>query len=113
MGNGFVEKFNGTLKTMLKRMCQENPQEWDRYLAPLLFAYRKMPQASLGFSPFELLYGRQVRGLLAILKELWTNETLEPETKTTYEYVFQLRNKLEETCRRAHEELERASSRYR
>lgn len=60
MGNGLVEKFNGTLKTMLKRICQEKPADWDRYLAALLFAYREAPQASLGFSPFELLYGRNV-----------------------------------------------------
>ncbi|XP_040065085.1 uncharacterized protein LOC120838976 [Ixodes scapularis] len=113
MGNGLVEKFNGTLKTMLKRMCQEKPADWDRYLAPLLFAYREVPQASLGFSPFELLYGRNVRGPLSVLKELWTNEALEEETKTTYEYVFELRNKLEDTCKIAHEELERASERYR
>ncbi|XP_042147410.1 uncharacterized protein LOC121836549 [Ixodes scapularis] len=113
MGNGLVEKFNGTLKTMLKRMCQEKPADWDRYLAPLLFDYREVPQASLGFSPFELLYGRNVRGPLSVLKELWTNEALEEETKTTYEYVFELRNKLEDTCKIAHEELERASERYR
>ncbi|XP_042145250.1 uncharacterized protein LOC121835301 [Ixodes scapularis] len=113
MGNGLVEKFNGTLKTMLKRMCQEKPADWDRYLAPLLFAYREVPQASLGFSPFELLYGRNVRGPLSVLKELWTNESLDGETKTTYEYVFELRNKLEETCKIAHEELTHASERYR
>ena len=28
----------------------------------VLFAYRKVPQASNGFSPFELLYGRTARG---------------------------------------------------
>lgn len=92
MGNGLVEKFNGTIKMMLRRMCQEKPQDWDRYLAPLLFAYREVPQASLGFSPFELLYGRHVRGPLSVLRELWTNEALEPDVRTTYEYVFELRN---------------------
>ncbi|XP_064469791.1 uncharacterized protein LOC135384523 [Ornithodoros turicata] len=113
MGNGLVEKFNGTIKTMLKRMCQEKPKEWDRYLAPLLFAYREVPQASLGFSPFELLYGRHVRGPLSVLRELWTNSDIENDVKTTYQYVFELRNKLEETCKVAHEELERAGARYR
>jgi len=55
MCNGLVERFNGTLKTMLKRMCVEKPKDWDRYLPALLFAYREVPQESLGFSPFELL----------------------------------------------------------
>lgn len=113
MANGLVEKFNGTIKMMMRRMCQERPRDWDRYLAPLLFAYREVPQASLGFSPFELLYGRHVRGPLSVLKELWTNEALEPEIRTTYEYVCELRNRLEATCRLAHEELERSGARYK
>ncbi|XP_040070994.1 uncharacterized protein LOC120843638 [Ixodes scapularis] len=112
MANGLVEKFNVTLKLMLKRMCAEKPRDWDRYLAPLLFAYREVPQVSLGFSPFELLYGRHVRGPLAILKELWTNHQLDEEEKTTYHHVFDLRNRLEETCKLAHEELAKAGARY-
>lgn len=112
MANGMVEKFNGTLKLMLKRMCAEKPRDWDRYLAPLLFAYREVPQASLGFSPFELLYGRHIRGPLSILKEIWSNESLDEEIKTTYQHVLDLRNRLEETCRVAHEELEKAGARY-
>ncbi|XP_037572079.1 uncharacterized protein LOC119454154 [Dermacentor silvarum] len=35
MANGLVEKFNGTLKTMLKRMCQDKPRSWDRLCALL------------------------------------------------------------------------------
>ena len=57
MTNGLCEKYNGTLKIMLKRMCEERPKDWDRYIPPLLFAYREVPQASTGFSPFELLFG--------------------------------------------------------
>ena len=39
-------------------------------LANLLFAYREVPQASTGFSPFELLYGRAVNGPLDVLKNI-------------------------------------------
>ena len=56
--SGLVEKFNGTLKSILKRLCSEQPKEWDRYIPAALFAYREVPQSSLGFSPFELLFGR-------------------------------------------------------
>ncbi|XP_042148654.1 uncharacterized protein LOC121837179 [Ixodes scapularis] len=112
MANGLVERFNGTLKQMLKRMCREKPNDWDRYLAPLLFAYREVPQESLGFAPFELLYGRSVRGPLSVLRELWTNSEIPSETRTTYEYVLALRERLEHTCRLAHEELEKAGERY-
>ena len=113
MCNGLVERFNGTLKAMLKKMCVERPKDWDRYVAPLLFAYREVPQESLGFSPFELLYGRTVRGPMQILKELWSGEVQDQDVKTTYEYVLDLRERLEKTCEIANRELEKASARYR
>ena len=56
------------------------------------------PLESTGFSPFELLHGRAVRGPMFILKELWTKELEEPEVKNSYQYVFELREKLEDTA---------------
>ena len=82
--NGLVERFNATLKTMLKRMCSERPKDWDRYIDALLFAYREAPQESLGFAAFEMLYGRSVKGPLQILRQLWTREQSDPEVRTTY-----------------------------
>ncbi|XP_040079039.2 uncharacterized protein LOC120850576 [Ixodes scapularis] len=113
ISNGLVERFNGTIKQMLRRMCKERPKDWDRYLPALLFAYREVPQASLRFSPFELLYGRRVRGPLAILKELWSNEALKEDMKTTYGYILELREKLEETCKLAHVRLHEAREKYK
>lgn len=110
---GLVERFNGTLKSMLKRMCEENPEDWDRYLEPVLFAYREVPQDSTGFAPFELVYGRHVRGPLHILKEIWTKESLGEEVRTTYQYVIDLKQRMEETCKLAQEELKKSSSRYK
>ena len=68
--NGLVERWNGTLKSMIKRLCQDQPKQWHRLINPVLFAYREVPQESTGFSPFQLLYGRSVRGPGTILKEL-------------------------------------------
>ena len=108
MCNGLTEKFNGPMKSMLKRLCSEQPRQWHRYINPLLFAYREVPQESTEFSPFELLYGRAVRGPMLILKELWTKEVEEPEVKNSYQYVFELREKLEDTLKLAHTELQKA-----
>ena len=108
MCNGLTEKFNGTMKLMLKRLCSEQPRQWHRFINPLLFAYREVPQESTGFSPFELLYGRAVRGPMTILKELWTKEVEEPEVKNSYQYVFELREKLEETLKLTHSQLQKA-----
>ena len=108
MCNGLVEKFNGTLKSMLTRMIHERPGYLDRYIPALMFAYLEVPQESLTFSPVELLYGRTVRGLMSILGELWTGEVTSDETRTTYQYVMELTERMEETCRLAQEELKKA-----
>ena len=60
--NGLVEKFNYTPKKMLRRLCSEQLRQWHRFINSLLLAYREAPQGATGFSPFELLYGRTVRG---------------------------------------------------
>ena len=111
--NGLTEKFNGTLKKMLRRLCADQPRQWYRFINPLLFAYREVPQESTGFAPFELMYGRTVRGPMKILKELWTNENEESEVKTSYQYVFELRERLEKTMRLAQEELRKSQGRYK
>ena len=36
--NGLVEKLNGTIKTIIKKLCLERPNYWDRYFEPALFA---------------------------------------------------------------------------
>ena len=45
---------------------------------------------------------------MTILKQLWTNEVEEPEVKNSYQYVFELREKLEDTLKLPHGELEKA-----
>ena len=108
MCNGLVEKFNGTLKKMLSRTSAEKPKDWDKYILALLFAYREVPQATMDFTPFELMYRRTVKGPLCVLKELWTGEKNTDEVMTTYQHVLELRERLEETCELAHEELRSA-----
>ena len=110
--NGLVERFNGTIKSMLRKLCIEQPKEWDRYLPALLFAYREVPQESLQFSPFELLYGRKIRGPLQILKKVWTDEEIQPEARNVAEYVTDLQKRLEQTCALARQHLQKAASRY-
>ena len=71
----------------------------------LLTPYYSHTEKATGFSPFELLYGRTVRGPVQILKELWTGETDKTEVKTSYQYVFELRERLDNTMKIAQEEL--------
>ena len=68
--NGLGERWNRTLKSMLKRLCQDQLMQWHRPINPVLSVYREVPRESTGFSPFQLLYGRSIRGPGTILKEL-------------------------------------------
>ena len=115
MCNGLVENLNGTLKGMLKKVCADQPKEWDRYVGPLLFAYREIPQESTGFSPFELLYGRTIRGPLQILQDLWTREDSDSNSDVynSYQYVLELKQRLESTLEIARENLVKSQVRYK
>lgn len=90
--NGLVERFNGTLKTMLRKFVKDSVQDWDRYLPYLLFAYREVPCESTGYSPFELLYGRTPRGPMAIIKESWLEE--KPSEQNVVSHVLEIRKRM-------------------
>ena len=49
-------------------------------------------QESLGFSPFELVFGHAVRGPLLLLKEKWLDE--DPEKIRVLKYVASLKDYL-------------------
>lgn len=55
--DGLVERFNQTLKQMLRRVADEDKSDWDKMLPYVLFGIREVLQASTGFTPFELLFG--------------------------------------------------------
>lgn len=48
--DGLVERFNKTLKSMLRKAATTEGKDWDKLIPYLLFAYREVPQASTGFS---------------------------------------------------------------
>ncbi|GFT92148.1 retrovirus-related Pol polyprotein from transposon 412 [Trichonephila clavipes] len=84
--NGLVERCNKVLKDMIHHVIREDPRSWDRQLPFLLFAYREVSNTTTGVSPFRLLYGREARGPLAILKPSW------PETKGAHGDYFNKRS---------------------
>ena len=54
---------------MIRSNCFDTEKDWDGGIHLLLFAVRDSVQKSLGFSPFELVFGHTVRGTLIFLKE--------------------------------------------
>ena len=68
--DGALERWHACLKGMLKR-SEANLDHWDRHLKYLLFAYRDTPHVVTGFSPFSLLFGREVKGPLSLVQQSW------------------------------------------
>ena len=59
-GNGGVERFNRTLRMLLRtHVIQE--EEWDHCIPLCLMAYRAAVHETTGFSPYELTHGDQMK----------------------------------------------------
>ncbi|KAG2219770.1 hypothetical protein INT45_008601 [Circinella minor] len=56
--DGLVEKMNSTIKTALAPYTAQFPKQWDAFLPFITFGINTAQQASSGFSPFELMFGR-------------------------------------------------------
>lgn len=93
--DGLVERYNQTLKAMLRKFVAEDGKDWDCWLPYLLFSYREVPQASTGYSPFEILYGRQVRGPFDVLRDTW-GPLSGPQQIPVLQYVMKMREKMEQ-----------------
>ena len=108
--NGVVERFHGTMKSMLRKVVEDKPREWHRFLPALLFACRELPSETTGFSPFELLFGRSVRGPVSLLQEVWTDDSGDDEdAKSVYAYIFELKNIMSEMIQVAMENTKKAN----
>ena len=66
---GALERWYQTLKTMMRIYCFETEKDWVEGINLLLLAAQESVQESLGFGPFELVFGHTVRGPFQLLKE--------------------------------------------
>jgi hypothetical protein len=112
--NGLAERYVGTIKQMVSRLASENPRQWTKYLPFVLWALREVPNETIGLPPSTLVFGRQTRGPLSILKETWEgNRELPPHCKKSVEeYLYELKEKLETAKSYADKHANAAQKRY-
>ena len=56
--NGKLEMFYKYLKPTLKKLCEKDPSNWDKYINKVLASYRVTPNLATAETPFFLVYGR-------------------------------------------------------
>ncbi|GFX55012.1 retrovirus-related Pol polyprotein from transposon 412 [Trichonephila clavipes] len=99
-----VERFHRTLKRILRVICIESSPEWEKQLPAALFALRTITYESTGFTPAELVHGKNLRTPITLLYENWMGTT--GEVTPVVEYVFQLINRLKSCQELAIEKME-------
>ena len=91
-GNGILERFHGTLKPLLAKVTSTK-LDWVQFLPLALSAIRSVPCRSTGFSPSEIVFGRNSRNILDIVYEGWTN--IDYSTMDISAWVVELNDRLE------------------
>ena len=91
---------------MMRSYCFDNHKDWDEGILLLLFAARESVQETLGFSPFELVFGHVVRGPLKMLKESWL--AVDDGPVSLLEYVTTFKPRLMEAGEPARKNLSQA-----
>ncbi|MCO5589038.1 hypothetical protein L7F22_043003 [Adiantum nelumboides] len=117
--NVLVEKANGIIAGIIRKMVQSKPKLWDAFLDGALWAYRTTYKDATQFTPFHLVYGqealqpielqiptiklggkREQGGDRTWINRLLTLTELEWKRESTYRCyerkAFQLKKKLDE-----------------
>ncbi|KAG0930503.1 hypothetical protein G6F57_011821 [Rhizopus arrhizus] len=106
--DGLVERMNRTIKISLAAYVgKDNKLDWDTYLPFVTFAYNTATQASTGFSPFEILFGR--KAVLPLNEEL----IIDPKTYETESWINYLNTYLPLVHGEAIENLKKAQERQK
>ena len=107
--DGMVERFNRTLKSMLRKRAAQFGNQWDKHLPALLWAYRNAPHDTTGEKPSFLLFGWDCRSPTeaALLPVTGTEPT------TIEDYREELILTLSSARETALENIQKAQQRYK
>ena len=89
--NGEVERFNRTLKGVVKKTVAES-KPWKQSVVQFLMAYRATPHSVTGVSPSVLLHGREMRTKLTLDRFL----VVRPSTESVDEQVKVKQDKMKQ-----------------
>ncbi|GFT47301.1 retrovirus-related Pol polyprotein from transposon 412 [Trichonephila clavipes] len=87
-----VERVHRTIKSVIKALCVESGEDWEGVLPLALFSLRTVAHESTGFSPTELVMGKNLRTPQTLVYEEWMEEG--NTSQSVVEYILQLNNRL-------------------
>ncbi|KAF7642191.1 hypothetical protein LDENG_00262800 [Lucifuga dentata] len=102
-----VERFNRTLLQMLGTLENKDKSHWHEFVKPLVHAYNCTWNDVTGFTPYELMFGRQPRLPVDLAFGLPT--TSSPQSHS--QYVRELKGRLEESYQVATESASKTAER--
>ncbi|GFW70147.1 retrovirus-related Pol polyprotein from transposon 412 [Trichonephila clavipes] len=109
--DGMVERFNRTILNNLSLMVSKNQQDWDQKVPLFLLAYRSAVHETTGYSPSQMLFGRDLRLPCDLLFGRPPDTPSSPE-----EYVQNLQARFEDVHNLARERInlrtEKMKTRY-
>ncbi|GFW97289.1 retrovirus-related Pol polyprotein from transposon 412 [Trichonephila clavipes] len=106
--DGMIERFNLTILNRLSLLVSSNQQDWDKKLSFFLLAYRSAIHETTGYSPSQMLFGRDLRLPADLLFSQSPGAFLMPE-----EYIEKLQVRLEEMHHLARERIGLASEKMK
>ncbi|GFT49814.1 retrovirus-related Pol polyprotein from transposon 412 [Trichonephila clavipes] len=109
--DGMVERFNRTILNNLSLMVSKSQQDWDQKVPLFLLAYRSAVHETTGYSPSQMLFGRDLRLPCDLLFGRPPDTPSSPE-----EYVQNLQARFEDVHNLARERInlrtEKMKTRY-
>ena len=78
-GNGITERLNRTLLNMLGTLEPKDKHDWKSQINHLLHAYNCCKHDSTGFSPYQLMFGRQPRLALDVVFGLVSDDVVQKD----------------------------------
>ncbi|RYA79198.1 hypothetical protein DD594_27955, partial [Enterobacter cloacae complex sp. 4DZ1-17B1] len=89
--NGQAESSNKTIKTILTKVVQKKPDQWDLKLQTALWAYRTAYKVTTGMTPFRMVYGTE-----AVVPMVFVIPSLTMAVKYGLDFNHNLKKRLDE-----------------
>ena len=79
--NGILEAFHKHLKPNLKKLCEKDPDNWDKYINQVVARYHVTPHLTTTETPFFLVYGGDPDLTLNQMLELMQGFLSDPDSR--------------------------------